>query len=45
MYKIGNATVRIHGEVNQENLHNALERFIKQVELKKEKDNGKGKHS
>lgn len=30
-YRIGNAVVRIHGEVNRERLKASTERFLKQV--------------
>ena len=34
-YKIGSATVRIHGEANKEKIKAATEKFLKQVEKKK----------
>lgn len=34
-YKINNATVRIHGEADKENIKAATERFLKQIEKKK----------
>ena len=39
-YKIGNTTVRIHGEVDTEKIKAATERFLKQIE-KKKKEKGK----
>lgn len=44
-YKIGNATVRIHGAVNQEKLKIATIEFLKEVECirkTKEKEAEKG---
>jgi hypothetical protein len=41
-YKIGNATVRIHGSMNQDTVRAATERFVKkaiQQKKKKEKEN------
>lgn len=41
-YKVGNATVRIHGSVNPEVLKSATERFMKKVyEQKKHRANEK----
>ena len=37
-YKFQNATVRIHGSVNHENLVSATERFMKKVLLAKRKE-------
>lgn len=34
-YKIGNATVRIHGSVDREKLKAATERYLKKVEAQK----------
>ena len=36
-YKIGNATVRIHGTVDREGLKTATERFMKKVLIEKRK--------
>jgi hypothetical protein len=41
VYQTGKATVRVHGQVDQEKIHSALEKFIKQVEQKKEKQHEK----
>lgn len=41
-YKVGNATVRIHGSVNPEVLRTATERFMKKAfEQKKKRANEK----
>ncbi len=37
VYKIGDATVRIHGHADQENLKNATEKLLKQVIYMKRK--------
>lgn len=36
-YKIGNATVRIHGTANQEKIRDVTVEFLKAVEAKKRK--------
>lgn len=36
-FKIGNATVRIHGAVDQEKIKAATEKFLKKVEAHKKK--------
>lgn len=36
-YKIGNATVRIHGTVNKEKVETATTEFLKEVERRKKK--------
>lgn len=40
IYKIGNITVHIHGNVNQKNLEKATAKFLKAVE-RKQKDEKK----
>lgn len=36
-YKVGNATVRIHGSPDMENLKAATTKFLKQVEIQRKK--------
>lgn len=36
-YKLGNATVRIHGTANQEKIRDATVEFLKAVETRKRK--------
>ena len=36
-YKVGNATVRIHGSPDMENLKAATVKFLKQVEMSRKK--------
>lgn len=40
-YKIGNVTVRIHGNVNQKNLEEATAKFLKTVQKGSKKDEKK----
>ena len=40
-YKIGNVTVRIHGNVNQKNLEEATAKFLKAVQKGSKKDEKK----
>lgn len=42
-YKIGRATVRIHGAVDQENIKAATINFLKKVERKRKNENAKNK--
>lgn len=37
VYKIGDATVRIHGQANQENLKSATEKLLKRILCAKHK--------
>lgn len=41
IYKIGNVTVHIHGNVNQKNLEKATAKFLKAVQKGSKKDEKK----